>query len=108
MIRAGKIGGCGRGCQCKGKNGQRVMLECPECDGEGSIGEKDCETCGGSGEVQLTRCSHEETASIVDLVACIELFLDHGLAPIAGGVLDQAAWFIAAAKYYETQRARLR
>jgi len=41
-------------------------------------------------------------------VTCIELFLDHGLPPVEGGVLDQAAWFVAAAKYYDIQRARLR
>lgn len=108
MIRTGKLGGCGRGCQCVGKKGQRITIECHECDGDGMIGGKDCEVCGGIGEIELKRCAVVETADIVDLVTCLELFLDNGLPPVAGGVLDQAAWFVAAAKYYDIQRARLR
>lgn len=80
------------------------MVQCWACD-EGEFGD-DCPECHGTKQVCLTRCVFKETAGVVDRVQMFELFLDRGLPPIVGGVLDQSAWFVNSANYYQSQRAK--
>jgi hypothetical protein len=82
-----------------------MFIECATCD-EGEYAD-DCPDCHGTQQVELTRCVFKETASVVDNVQMFELWLDRGLPPLLGGVLDQTAWFVNSANYYQSQRGKV-
>lgn len=69
-------------------------MECVVCDGTG------CDECGGAGTFDIAACPltwmDYKTRQFIDLA---ELYLDHGLPPIAGGSLDQTVSFIDGALY---------
>ena len=72
-------------------------MECPSCDGRG------CDECN-NGHFALKVCPNKysgELISAIDLFDCYE----NGVLPIAGGALDQSAWFIHAAKTFKTEEA---
>lgn len=98
LIRNGKL--C-RSCsvtKCvdKGTEQEPLELECPACDGVG------CDDCGGMGYMRIEGCPKVYCSQIVPTMQLIELF-ENGLPPIAGGVLDQSASFITAAKHYASE-----
>lgn len=68
-----------------------IEIECPGCEDRG------CEQCGGSGKFELDQCPQEFIGDIVDGLRLVDLFYE-GLPPVAGGVLNQSAWFISFAK----------
>lgn len=71
------------------------MLICPQCDGQGS---EACPVCGGSGEWAVTRCPLLDIGQgVLRLIELAELY-EKGLPPSAGGAMDQAAGFVAAAR----------
>lgn len=81
------------------------MVECPLCAGCG------CDECR-DGQIEVTQCPQLEiTADVMQAVELAEL-MRHGLPPVAGGSLDQAAVFVEAARmiWAETAywRAKLR
>lgn len=60
----------------------------------------DCETCLGMGRIEISNCPKRIVDSeMVEVLELADLMKD-GLPPIAGGVLDQAAWFVNAAQYH--------
>jgi len=77
-------------------------MQCPACDGAG------CAGCKGTGQMEITRCPLEiidaETAELIELAALFK----KGLPPIAGGSLDQAQSFLAAARFVFREEARLK
>ncbi len=71
-----------------------MEIECTYCSGD----PKGCEHCRW-GRMAITQCPGLLiTRDIADLLDDTDLFYE-GLPPVAGGVLDQAAGFIAAAKF---------
>jgi len=75
-------------------------MECPACDGVG------CDQCD-EGSVGVTECPNKYCRDIAPLVPLADM-LDKGLLPIAGGLLDQAAWFIQAARLLERDEERIK
>mgnify|MGYP007100053344 CR=1 FL=1 len=65
------------------------MIDCPSCDGYG------CEHCS-DGRIEIG-CPRKETNGMRTLCEAIDLF-HSGLAPVAGGSLDQSITFIEAAR----------
>lgn len=68
-------------------------MECPECEGKG------CEECAKTGKMELTECPLAFAGSEVWAVIEAAALFKHGLAPVHGGMLDQAATFIDAARF---------
>lgn len=66
-------------------------MACVSCNGKFSEG---CPTCKGTGHTEIACCPHllldGGTKGVVQLA---ELFRK-GLAPLAGGTLDQPQWFL--------------
>jgi hypothetical protein len=79
------------------------------CDGRGKQGKADCPDCDRKGWKAVTGC----VLTIVPPAAwrvleLATLWQRHGLPPVAGGVLDQAQGFVAAAAFVAGQRAAWR
>jgi len=68
--------------------------QCTFCEGYG------CDECEQRGSISLVGCPNELCRSLYSTVQLIDLFRK-GVMPIAGGVLDQSAWFISAVQCYE-------
>ena len=73
-----------------------MSLACSGCNETG------CDACGQSGYVELTSCPKQ----MIDrgLLRAIRMadLMREGLPPVAGGVLDQSAWFVS---FYECFRS---
>lgn len=73
-----------------------VSIACSSCNEAG------CDECGQSGYIELTGCPKE----MIDrgLLRAIRMadLMKQGLPPVAGGVLDQSAWFVS---FYECFRS---
>ena len=78
----------------------RIEIECPVCDGCG------CEECK-DGAFELDGCPNSFCSKIVQSIDLIDLF-GKGLPPITGGVLDQSASFIEAARCFESEEGKVR
>lgn len=106
-------GGCEdcRGIElCKDEPSESEPIEgeygsCMTCGGRPGFIEN-CPECGGTGKVKITECPlkivKRETWELID---CIELYLDNGLPPVAGGQLDQAAGFLRAVTFVKNEKA---
>jgi hypothetical protein len=73
-----------------------VSIACSSCNEAG------CDECGQTGYIELTGCPKE----MIDrgLLRAIRMadLMKQGLPPVAGGVLDQSAWFVS---FYECFRS---
>lgn len=76
-----------------GTENEPLEIECPECDGLG------CDACS-DGSIRIDGCPNVYCSTIAPVINIIELF-EKGLPPIVGGVLDQSASFLTAAKFYD-------
>ena len=76
-----------------------IDVGCPNCRGAG------CPECDDLGRWELAQCPLEYVdGEIWELIELANLFRK-GLAPISGGVLDQAAGFVAAAQLVWSETA---
>jgi len=70
------------------------MIDCTECGGDG------CLYCRQTGRIYISDCPLVFIpAQTWELIEMAEMYLEHGLPPIAGGQLDQAKGFLDAAGY---------
>ena len=67
--------------------------------------------CGGSGcdrcengELWIKGCPNDECRDIVPVIKLVDLFYK-GVPPVTGGALDQAAWFVHAARTLKHEEA---
>lgn len=75
-------------CLDKITDGDPFGCECPLCDGVG------CDHCE-EGFFYLTECGRKFTRDIVTPVNLATYAEDKGILPVAGGMLDQSAWFVS-------------
>lgn len=85
---------CKTQCDCTQRR-----LACPICDEQG------CKACNESGYFELTQCGRKYAAEMGELVHYADLY-EKGLPPVAGGALDQSAWFTDAAQCFWHEKAR--
>jgi hypothetical protein len=89
-------------CRDKPTAAEPLVQPCQGCTGSG------CHRCGGAGEIAIAGCPLEivpaEAYEIVELAATAA---EHGLMPVAGGLLDQAAVFLTAARMVWAEKARI-
>ena len=98
MIRSGKMcRGC-TSCRCVDKPSEiePAIIECPACGGLG------CVHCDEVGSFELVGCPHDYADDILDLVPAVDLF-QNGCPPVGGGSLDQANWFVDAARRLKSE-----
>lgn len=72
-------------------------MQCVACDGGG------CQQCQG-GSVDITDCPLKTvTADVWGIIEAQE-FLEAGLAPVAGGLLEQTQSFLDAARFVKSEK----
>lgn len=98
LVRCGVICGVCNAKECRDKSG--IEIECVECGGVG------CNECR-NGHVELSGCPKEIAGEIVPALSFIDR-LEKGMPPVAGGTLDQSAWFINAADYFGSEVSRVK
>lgn len=90
---------CGAECQRNTEAGE-TYFECPICSGRG------CRHCN-EGQVELKECPRQyiggEMIDAVNLAA----ICGKGDWPIVGGILDQAAWFVALKRELDGEMNRI-
>lgn len=64
------------------------MVACPTCDETG------CEACDHQGYFYLRQCPKQQIDSELYGMTRLASFLEKGIPPIAGGSLEQSAWFM--------------
>ena len=75
-------------CRDKGTEQEPIELECPACDGSG------CDECN-EGRFTVIDCPNKYCRDVAQVANLSDLF-SKGIPPIAGGALDQSAWFMEA------------
>jgi hypothetical protein len=89
-----------RQCHDKGTEQEPIEMQCPCCNGEG------CSECQ-MGMIQIIGCPNRYCSTVADVVRMSEFF-DKGLPPVAGGLLDQSAWFLDAVSVLRRDEAEMR
>ncbi|MEM9414819.1 MAG: hypothetical protein AAGA29_04990 [Planctomycetota bacterium] len=75
-----------------------LRVKCPGCNAKG------CGYCGDRGDFAVTKPIPEVVpARLFRLIEMVEMF-EHGAMPVAGGSLDQSAWFVTAATFISSER----
>lgn len=77
--------------------GSELELDCPECAGKG------CDRCQ-DGIFKIEGCPNAYCRDVSDTIDLIEEY-QKGMQPVAGGVLDQSAYFIEAVKFLRREEA---
>ena len=87
LIRRGEMcSSCGRNC---GKEQNELnVIECPICDGI-----SECDQCS-NGMILLDRCPRESMPAAFIYAVNLAGSSGSGDWPVAGGLLDQATWFL--------------
>lgn len=86
MVRCGKLcQSCGTECNKKGD--VAYVVACPVCEEVG------CDACGGEGTFEVD-CPRKFVGSLWHHIGLAAMCSD-GRLPVAGGVLDQSAWFMS-------------
>ena len=95
MIRCGRLcRHCSGGvCRDKSTETEPVEVECPACDGRPG----GCEACD-DGHFAIAGCPTAFCQSMSGPLAMVD-FLNKGILPVAGGLLDQSAWLVDAARF---------
>ena len=63
--------------------------------------------CGGRGTVDEFRCPAMRAPNVEGFLDAYVLLVGHDLWPVAGGVMDQAAWMVDAVRVADGERAWL-
>lgn len=90
-IRCGLLCKECRAGQCRSLETKR--FECVSCYGKG------CRACSERGWTETDECPQKLAGPMASTVEMIDM-AEKGHLPVSGGVLDQAAWFIEAYRFY--------
>lgn len=74
-------------------------FECVSCYGRG------CEACEHRGWFETEGCPQKIASQMGTTIDMIDM-ADKGHLPVAGGVLDQSAWFVEAMRFYHADYER--
>lgn len=79
---------CGGTCKDEPSAEMPVEIACPGCNEAG------CESCGDTGYFNLTECPQRYVGGELTEAINMAGMCGGGLWPVAGGLLDQSAWFV--------------
>lgn len=96
-IRCGELcRSCGNACK-RSEQPERQHetneVECPECSGRGFLGQDPCPHCK-DGFFEIPGCPKQYVDAPLTEAINIASFAMKGQWPLAGGLLDQSAWFV--------------
>lgn len=84
---------------CDGATRDPWFIICPACGGGG------CDDCT-EGQMLFHRCpGHEMSGHEAEVISTWALVFKHRTWPAAGGLDDQAAWFVDAVTFLDKERA---
>ena len=87
-------------CRSEGSEQEPIEINCPSCEGEG------CSHCN-DGAVAITECPNRYCREMSSVTTLADM-MEKGIMPVAGGALDQSAWFLQAARILERDEAKIR
>ncbi len=94
---------CGSQCRDAPDELNSIEIECVVCDGL----DTDCQACGGGGRFAVDRCPREfvggEVTDAINLISHAE----KGNFPVAGGTLDQSAWFMGVMDRLQSDQSKI-
>jgi hypothetical protein len=92
-------------CHDEPKPESAVLVKCPICEGTGTAADKKtkCEHCQ-DGDFELTQCPYQYVGHYAELSQLCHLWTENGIPPVAGGVLDQTAYFVNAQRTFAAQK----
>jgi hypothetical protein len=74
-------------------------MRCLACNGKG------CDECQNKGTINITDCPLEIiTLDVWEIIEMANLYIEHGLPPVAGGQLEQTAGFLDAARFITNEK----
>lgn len=76
-------------------------MTCTICEGAG------CDECKQTGNMLITECGRKATRHLVSAVN-MAMHAAKGTLPVAGGILDQSAWFVALWNAFDNDMAMIR
>lgn len=100
--------GCSAGrCLEAPSEAEYAELDCPACDGEGAYKGTQCGACDGVGRYRVTECFQDYSRSLVEPLNLAVLVTSSHTWPVAGGLLDQSAWFLELQQRFESECNRV-
>ena len=78
-----------------------MLAPCPTCDEVG------CDECNGKGYFEVSRCPKEYVGHKISHAANLLSYVNKGLLPDSGGVLDQSAWMVTTWDAIESDCAKI-
>jgi len=100
MVRYGLICKHCEGYDRCGVKERTWSIPCIVCDDAG------CQACGQRGEELFNTCPLDMVTADVWEAIDLAILMEKGLTPLAGGVLDQTANFLVAARTIYSEKAR--
>jgi hypothetical protein len=88
-------------CSDKGTDDEPISIDCPTCNRKG------CDHCDDVGFISILGCPNVQCGDVSYVARLADLF-EKGMPPIAGGALDQSAWFLDAVSFLRSDEAQLR
>lgn len=70
--------------------------------------DEDCKECGGTGKLTFDSCPRSIVPRDIWEVLTYCDYMEKGMLPHAGGVLEQTRWFIDAAAFVSSENERLK
>jgi len=70
-------------------------------------GGTDCETCGGRGYVEIEGCPRQVIGWEMTQAINLANYASKGLMPVAGGVMEQSAWFLEMLSTLESDQNKI-
>ena len=65
------------------------------CEEAGTIDGRPCDECGGSGMIDIRECPRRFVGNEITEAINVAGLCGNGILPVAGGIMDQSAWFVA-------------
>lgn len=80
-----------------------TQIQCIRCEGTA----RNCRSCNGSGYIAVRECPMKYVGNKMIEAANLATFCKSGVFPVAGGLLDQAAWFVAFVQKLKAETSKI-
>ena len=83
------------------------MIECPACDESGIVAGERCKECDGEGYYTIDQCPRQYVGNEMTEAVNIAGMCGDNRLPVAGGILDQSAWFMSLLGMLKSEENRI-
>lgn len=84
-----------------------IFIACLKCEETGWIGDVECDECDGNGSSLLSECPRKFVGQEMTEAINIAGLCGNGTLPVAGGLLNQSAWFLSLWQSLKSEVARI-